>query len=1013
MSNRRAPQLKYLFVFFFLFQFTLSAQTTLVYKGSDEPYRTGLELFDKGKYGAAQRSFQNYLDAGNNDLRSVEARYYVAITGLYMNNGDAEAMIEKFIAAHPDHPKAISAYYELGSYYANRKEYDKAITYLKKVDAGRLTREQYNEAKFRLGYAYFAKQQFNEAAPLFNEVKRSQNKYAGAASYYAGYISYRNAKYDEALANFRNAAKSPEYAPLVPYMIVNVYYKQGKYNELIDYAQTALQSKDIRNADDVYLLVAESHYRLGDYAKAAQYFKESVAKSRAKPAADIAYRLGYSQYKTGDYKGAIDNLKPAAASAKDSLSQYAAFYMGNSYLQTGNKTFASASFDQARKAKFSKAVAEDASFQYAKVNYDAGNSVQATTALKDFLKTYPDSKYEPEANELLGEAYLNSNNYEEAIAHIEGIRNRTPRIEAAYQRVTYNRGVELYNKDQHAQSIGFFQKSLQYPQDKSLKIAANFWSGEAHSVARNYPEAINQYAAVFRDPDAKNTEYFVKTRYGIGYAYYNNKEFEKALPHFQEYAEAMKLTGNRQNYADALIRLADCYYVAKDYTTAIRNYDEAIASNAAEKDYAQFQKGTILGLLGRSEEARNTLDKVAAQNPNSRYADNAMYQKAVVDFEKGAYQAAVTGFTRLMEQKPNSALLPNALEKRALAYSNLQKHNEAAADYKAILDRYPTSEVAKSALLGLQQSLSAAGRADELGDYLAKYRQVNPNDKSVENLEFEAAKSSYFNEKYPQAARGFEKYLQQYPTTAQSYDARYYLADAYFRTEEREKAKESFRQVISEGRSQFVNRAVSRMAEIEFVAKNYPSAINFFRSMVTAGRSKKDQNTAYLGLMDSYYALNNYDSTRYFADQVISAGAATPSAANRAMLISGKSWYAQEDYAKATEELQKTVDAAKDENGAEAQYLIGEGYYRQKDYKQSLEALFLVNENFAAFEKWRGKAFLLIADNYLAQDDVFQAKATLQSIIENATDQEIVSQAKSRLKALENQKTSNSSGNKK
>jgi TolA-binding protein len=266
MNIRRATAPHFLLIWLLLCPFFLPAQTTLVFKADDETYRTGLELFDKGKYGAAQRAFQTYLDAGHNDLRSVEARYYVAITGLYLDNGDAEANIERFIATHPDHPKAISAYYELGSYYANRKEYDKAIDYLKRVDAARLTREQFAETKFKLAYAYFAKQQFAEAAPLFNEVKRTENKYTYPASYYAGYISYRNGKYDEALSDLRKAANSEEYAPLVPYMIVNVYYKQGKYDELIRYAENALKSKDIRNADEVYLLVAEAYYRKEDYA---------------------------------------------------------------------------------------------------------------------------------------------------------------------------------------------------------------------------------------------------------------------------------------------------------------------------------------------------------------------------------------------------------------------------------------------------------------------------------------------------------------------------------------------------------------------------------------------------------------------------------------------------------------------------------------------------------------------------------------------------------------------------
>jgi tetratricopeptide (TPR) repeat protein len=500
MNIRRATAPNLLLIWFLLCPFSSPPRPPSCSKATTRCTGRAWNSFDKGKYGAAQRAFQTYLDAGHNDLRSVEAQYYVAITGLYLDHGDAEANIERFIAAHPDHPKSISAYYELGSYYANRKEYDKAIDYLKRVDAARLTREQFAETKFKLAYAYFAKQQFAEAAPLFNEVKRTENKYTYPASYYAATSPTATASTTRPWLDLRKAASSEEYAPLVPYMIVNVYYKQGKYDELIRYAETALKSKDIRNADEVYLLVAEAHYRKEDYAKAAQYFKESVAKSRTKPAADIAYRLGYSHYKSGDYKGAIEGFKPAAASPKDSLSQYAAYYLGNSYLQTGNKTFALNAFDQARKGKFSKAVAEEAAFGYAKVSYDSGNSVQATNALKDFVKAYPDSKHEGEANELLGEAYLNSNNYEEAIAHIERIKTRTPRIEAAYQRVTFNRGAELYNKDQAAQAVTYFQKSLQFPQDKPSEDCRQLLVGRSPFGGPQLPRSHQPVRGRVRDP---------------------------------------------------------------------------------------------------------------------------------------------------------------------------------------------------------------------------------------------------------------------------------------------------------------------------------------------------------------------------------------------------------------------------------------------------------------------------------------------------------------------------------
>jgi hypothetical protein len=71
-----------------------------------------------------------------------------------------------------------------------------------------------------------------------------------------------------------------------------------------------------------------------------------------------------------------------------------------------------------------------------------------------------------------------------------------------------------------------------------------------------------------------------------------------------------------------------------------------------------------------------------------------------------------------------------------------------------------------------------------------------------------------------------------------------------------------------------------------------------------------------------------------------------------------------------------------------------------------------VNENFAAFEKWRGRAFLLIADNYVALDEAYQAKGHPAIHHRERHRQEIITEAKARLKALDAQKSSGSSGNK-
>ena len=988
-----------LFQAFLLLSLSSAAQTTQSFIADDLAYRDALELFDREKYAAAQKAFGDYIELDKNDLISVEAKYYAAICSLYLENADAEPAIERFIAEYPGHPKASAAYYEMGNYYFNQKNNDKAIEYFEKAKTASLSREQQTEAKFKLAYSYFGKQDFAKAGNLFNELKRTSNKYTFPASYYAGYCNYRVGNYTEALADLRRAAQSPEYAPLVPYMIANVYYKQGKYDELIEYGQTLAGSKDIRNADEVFLLVGEAHYRKGDYANAAAYLKEAVGKGKAKPAPEIAYRLAYAQYKTGDYPAAAENFKISATGAKDTLAQYAAYHLGLSYLQTGNKPFALTAFDQARRGKANRQIAEDAAYYHAKVSFETNAGPETTTLLKDFLKNHPNSPRKNEVSELLSESYLTSNNYNEALAQIEGMASRTPRIDAAYQRATFNKGAELFNKDQYAEALAQFQKSLSRPQEDELTVAARFWSGEAQSALRNYPAAVTEYAAVFRETQPKNTDFHQRSRYGIGYAYYNNKEYDKAAVHFREYAAAVGANG--RNYADAVVRLGDCYLVAKNFDAAIKQYDLALAQPGAEKDYILFQKANAQNYSGRADEARRNFDELAAKYPNSRYADNALYQRADVDFEKGNYQAAITGFTRVIDSKSGGGVVPFALQKRAQAYGNLQQYDKAVTDYQKVLNQYPKSKVANNALLGLQEALASAGRSDEFAGYLSKYKAANPQDNSTESIEYDAAKSLYTNEKYPQAITALEAFIRSHPQSSQIYDARYYIADAYFRFGDRPNAMKNFRQVASENRSQFANRAVGRMGDLELNAKNHAAAAGHYRQLLGGQQSKKEQTAALAGLLEAYYQLPNYDSARYYATQVVATGGASPSAVNKALLYKGKTYYLQNNYDRAVDELLSAANAAQDEYGAEAQYLVADALHKQKKYKQSLEMCFVVNDKFAAQDKWRGKAFLLVADNYMALNETFQAKSTLQSVIENSEDKETIAAAKEKLKALE------------
>ncbi len=115
----------------------------------------------------------------------------------------------------------------------------------------------------------------------------------------------------------------------------------------------------------------------------------------------------------------------------------------------------------------------------------------------------------------------------------------------------------------------------------------------------------------------------------------------------------------------------------------------------------------------------------------------------------------------------------------------------------------------------------------------------------------------------------------------------------------------------------------------------------------------------------------------------------------------GRAAYARGEYEKATDYFLNLINYNNELMSAEAQYYISEIQYKQKKYKQSIESLYYLNNNFSSDEYWLGRSFLLISENLVAMDEIFQAKATLKSIIANSKNKEIVEKAKARLAEIE------------
>jgi TolA-binding protein len=234
-------------------------------------------------------------------------------------------------------------------------------------------------------------------------------------------------------------------------------------------------------------------------------------------------------------------------------------------------------------------------------------------------------------------------------------------------------------------------------------------------------------------------------------------------------------------------------------------------------------------------------------------------------------------------------------------------------------------------------------------------------------------------------------------------DAKYYLAESYYRAREYDKALTLYVDLSSDQTFDQGSKVISRMAEIQFKQGKYDQAIVGYHALEKLASSKKELYTAWSGLMESFYLLAQYDSVSTYANLISEKGNVNAGAQNKATLFIGKSSMAKGDYENAKDEFLNTLNTARDEYGAEAKYRLGEIFFLTKQYTSCKETLFGLITDFDAYDEWVGKSFLLLADNYLAMGETFQAKETLQSLIENKFPLQFIQDAaKDKLQAIQN-----------
>ena len=966
------------------------AQQSSFYLDKDD-YKFNLaeNLYQSKVYNASQYEYaqQYFYNQSLIQSKKEAAQFFDNVIGVILQKNHAEEGLEAFMKEYPKSAYFAQANLPLADYYLAKKDFETALATLEKVNQYQLTREENTQYILKLGYARFMTGDSKGAITALEEAYQNiPETEKPEVAYMLGHLYYSEGQNEKAFEYFDGIKDNPDFAGIIKPYYVQMYFNEKDYDKAITEG-TSLLDSNVSEAykTELHKIIGESYFMKNDYASAYPHL-QIYLKSQKKPSESDLYEIGFVAGKLHHYDEAVSYYNQLINS-QSPLAQNAYYQLGNAYLETGKKQEALSAFRSAYQMNFDKNVQQLAHFQYAKLSYDIGNPFEgAPKVIQNYISKYPTGTKTAELKSLLVKSYLYSGNYKETLAAIDKLPNSTPETDKVDQEVSYLLGTEEFNKGNFDQAEKYFLRSLELNENKEITPQALYWLAQTYYQKGNYPSAIVRYQKL------ENQDFPEKQQlnYDLGYAYFKSKKFDLAKSYFQNYLKNPK----PEFKSDAELRLADIHYANNDLGEAIAIYDKT--ENA--DDYTLFQKALALGFQGDNSAKLTNLKTLLSKYPNSDYADDANYEIATVLADQDNFAASNEYFNKVVKTSTDRDLVANAKIYRAQNLVDLKQDDKALAEFRSLASEYRgTSYVTKI----VQAARPIFLKNGDVNGYqtFAQSAGVKIDAAEVDEINLTTAKNYYTARDYKNAIAYYEKYLAQNPTGEGLFQAQYELGESYFQTKNTTKAL-LVMQSVAEIQNDYQQDAQTRLAQIYLAQGNRAEANKYLESLSSSSETNI-RNFANVELMKIYAEEKDFNKAEKAAETVLgnpkNAAAVLESAKvikARSLMNQGKDKDAQSTYAS----LEKSSNT---EVAAEA--LFAKAYYQNKAkaFKSSNETIFKLANNYASEEYWGAKALVLMAKNYLALKDSYQASYTCDQIIENYKDfPDVVAEAKEVKKSI-------------
>ncbi|MDA9057053.1 tetratricopeptide repeat protein [Flavobacteriaceae bacterium] len=952
------------------------AQQSAVYTNEAVNFQSALALYNTQQYQSAQLLFKAVESTASDTFLKSNAAYYNANCAVRLNQPNAELLVESFVEHYPSSTKRNSAYFEVANYYFENAKYSYARKWFEKVDRASISKSNKEPFYFKYGYSLYATKNYKAAKSYLKKVETSET-YGSQAKYYIGFMAYEGDDYDQATEYFKQVEQTEAYKNNLSYYQADLNFKLGKFTKAIELATAQLEKSSSKEVSELSKIIGESYFNIQQYSKAIPFLKAYKGKKGRWNHTDY-YQLGYAYYKQNDYQNAINEFNKIIEGS-NAIAQNAYYHLAESYVNLGKKQEALNAFRNASEMDFNPNIQEDAWLNYAKLSYDIGNPYQSTPeVLTEFLKLYPKSAFKIEVETLLIDSYISSNNFKEALELLENKSRATHK--EAYQKVTFFRALEVYNNAKYSYAKELLNRSLSTAINPVFKARATYWKAESNYQLSNFKEALEGFLDFKNNTESPQLDEFKNFEYNLAYTYFKQKKYALAIKAFQSFISTKPK--NPVLLSDSFLRLADSYFVTTQYSPAIDAYQEALKLGQIELDYATFQTAVSHGYLGQISDKITGLNKVV-KFKKSNLKDQALFELANTYVNQGTPEKALPYYSQLIRDFPSSALVSKALLRKGLMLYNRGDSQAALESLNKVAVNYPSTPEAFQAISSSRSIYIDLGQVDAYAAWVQTLEYVGVTDSELDDATYEAAEKQYLDNNTSKAIDLFNGYIARFPTGKQLIKAHFYLAELYYKSDLSENALPQYSFVCEQSTNEFTEASLLKSSQIVLASNTYDTALQLLSRLELEANNPQNRLYAQSNLMKTYFQLDDYDAAIRYAELILDNSKTDAYIKSDAYIIIARAAMKTNNETKARSAYAQVKTIATGEMGAEAQYF--EAYFKYVDgnYEASNESVQVLIRNFSSYKYFASKGLIIMAKNFKALDDVFQATYILENVIQN------------------------------